>query len=167
MFSLVWATQENDSTGAIHRVFARTVAFGALTASAAMLVTPVIAYSEYAKERRYVFYAICGMLAPLLPLAISEPADQALTGDGLALLGMFVAIGLIAAWVDWLRAEGIGATVQREFLRSASGEMPPDQCLPEVWIDDGDHTDQALELLRILRHAPQRRWICSCGELVE
>jgi hypothetical protein len=104
LFSLVWATQENDSTGAIHRIFARTVAFGALTASAAMLVTPAIAYSEYAKERRYLFYAICGMLAPLLPLAISEPADQALTGDGLALLGIFVAIGLIAASVYWLIA---------------------------------------------------------------
>lgn len=70
-------------------------------------------------------------------------------------------------WVDWLRAEGIGATVQREFLRSASGELPPDQCLPEVWIEDGDDEAQALELLRILRHAPQRRWVCSCGELVE
>jgi hypothetical protein len=44
------------------------------------------------------------MLAPLLPLAISEPADQALTGDGLALLGIFVAIGLIAASVYWLIA---------------------------------------------------------------
>lgn len=62
--------------------------------------------------------------------------------------------------VGWLRAEGFGATVQREFLRSASGELPPDQCLPAVWIDDGDYEAQALELLRILRHAPQRRWVC-------
>ncbi len=69
--------------------------------------------------------------------------------------------------VDWPGAEGIGATVQREFFRSASGELPPDQCLPEVWIDDGNCEAQALELLRILRHAPQRRWVCSCGELVE
>jgi hypothetical protein len=110
LFSLVWATQENDSTGAIYRIFARAVAFGALTASAAMLITPVIAYAEYAKERRYVFYAICGMLAPLVPLAISEPADRALTGDGLALLGIFVAIGLIAASLYWLIA-GRGAGI--------------------------------------------------------
>jgi hypothetical protein len=110
LLSLVWATQENDSTGAIYRIFARAVAFGALTASAAMLVTPVIAYAEYAKVRRYGFYAICGMLAPLLPLLISEPADRALTGDGLALLGIFVAIGLIAASVYWLIA-GRGAGI--------------------------------------------------------
>jgi hypothetical protein len=70
-------------------------------------------------------------------------------------------------WVDWLRAEGIGSSVQSEYLRSASGELPPDQCLPEVWIEDGGHEVKALELLGILRHAPQRRWFCSCGELVE
>jgi hypothetical protein len=70
-------------------------------------------------------------------------------------------------WADWLRAEGMGATVQREFLRSAAGELPPDQCLPEVWIDDGDDETQALEVLRALRHVPQRRWVCACGELVE
>ena len=70
-------------------------------------------------------------------------------------------------WVDWLKAEGIQASVQREYLRSAAGELPPDQCLPEVWIDDATQESRALELLRILRHVPQRRWMCSCGELVE
>ena len=70
-------------------------------------------------------------------------------------------------WVDWFKAEGIGASVQSEFLRRAAGELPPDQCLPEVWIEDGDHEARALELLAILRHAPQRSWFCSCGELVE
>jgi hypothetical protein len=69
-------------------------------------------------------------------------------------------------WVDWLRAEGIGASVQREYLRSAAGELPPDQCLPEVWIDDFSQEAKALELLRILRHAPQRHWLCACGEQV-
>lgn len=70
-------------------------------------------------------------------------------------------------WVDWLKAEGIHASVQREFLRSAAGELPPDQCLPEVWIEDSIQESRALELLRILRRVPQRRWACSCGELIE
>ncbi len=69
-------------------------------------------------------------------------------------------------WADWLRTGGIGASAQREFLRSASGELPPDQCLPEVWIDDASQKAQALELLQILRRVPQRRWVCSCGEQV-
>jgi hypothetical protein len=110
LLSLVWATQENDSTGAIYRIFARAVAFGALTALSAVLVTPAIAYAEYAKQRRYAFYAICGMLAALLPPAISAPADRALTGDGLVLLAIFAAIGLIAASLYWLIA-GRGAGI--------------------------------------------------------
>jgi len=35
-------------------------------------------------------------------------------------------------WVDALRAEGIAASVQRQYLSSAAGELPPDQCLL-VW----------------------------------
>ena len=70
-------------------------------------------------------------------------------------------------WVDWLRAEGIDANVQREYLRSAASELPPDQCLPEVWIIDPRQENQARELLRLLRHTKQRRWHCTCGELVE
>ena len=69
-------------------------------------------------------------------------------------------------WVDWLKAEGVGASVQREYLRSAAGELPPDECLPEVWIDDPSQEAKAFELLYFLRHVPQRRWRCSCGERV-
>ncbi|MEI6734288.1 MAG: DUF2007 domain-containing protein [Comamonadaceae bacterium] len=69
-------------------------------------------------------------------------------------------------WADWLRAEGIDASVQREYLRSAAGELPPDQCLPEVWIQDASQEAQALAVLDLLRHVPQRRWVCSCGERV-
>jgi hypothetical protein len=70
-------------------------------------------------------------------------------------------------WADWLRTEGIDASVQREFLRSAAGELPPDQCQPEVWIKDPLQEARAHALLRLLRHARQHRWLCPCGELVE
>lgn len=69
-------------------------------------------------------------------------------------------------WADWLRAGGIAASVQREYLRSAAGELPPDQCLPEVWIDDASQEAQARALLQHLRQAPQRNWRCACGEQV-
>jgi hypothetical protein len=83
----------------------------------------------------------------------------------LLLIGWCKSMGTISA--PWLRAEGIGASVQREFLRRAAGELPPDQCQPEVWIDDDGLETQALKLLRILRQAPQRRFANSCGKLVE
>ena len=35
---------------------------------------------------------------------------------------------------DALKAQGVEATVQRQYLVSAAGELPPDQCRPEVWI---------------------------------
>lgn len=76
-----------------------------------------------------------------------------------------LAIG--ALWVDMLRQGGITASLQRQFLSSAAGELPPDQCLPEVWISDDTRFDEARRLLDRILSVPQRRWHCACGELVE
>ncbi|MDZ7918630.1 putative signal transducing protein [Rhodoferax sp.] len=70
-------------------------------------------------------------------------------------------------WADALQAEGIEASVQRQYLGSAVGELPPDQCLPEVWIRHPEQEAAARELLHHLQHVPQRRWVCVCGERVE
>ena len=70
-------------------------------------------------------------------------------------------------WVDALRAESIAASVQRQYLSSAAGELPPDQCLPEVWIEHDHHAEHAKQVLHHLQHLPQQRWFCACGELVE
>jgi hypothetical protein len=70
-------------------------------------------------------------------------------------------------WVDALGFEGIEASVQRQFLGSAVGELPPDQCSPEVWIINPNQEKRARELIYNLQHVPQRRWQCGCGELVE
>jgi hypothetical protein len=76
-------------------------------------------------------------------------------------------IAIAALWIGALRQAGIAATMQRYYLGAAAGELPPDQCLPEVWVlDDGQEAD-ALALLRDLSRVPQRRWLCRCGELVE
>ncbi|MBC7470959.1 MAG: DUF2007 domain-containing protein [Ramlibacter sp.] len=76
-------------------------------------------------------------------------------------------IAIAALWVDVLLHAGIQASVQRYYLGAAAGELPPDQCLPEVWITDDSQEAQARELLHALQNAPQRRWNCACGELVE
>ncbi len=70
-------------------------------------------------------------------------------------------------WVDALKAQGIAASVQRQYLGSVAGELPPDQCLPEVWIENSMHETRATETLEDLQHMPQQRWYCTCGELVE
>ncbi len=76
-------------------------------------------------------------------------------------------IAIAALWVDALRQAGFDASMQRYFLGAAAGELPPDQCLPEVWLADGSQEVAARELLSALQSMPQRRWRCACGELVE
>ena len=76
-------------------------------------------------------------------------------------------LALATLWADALGNEGIDASVQRQFLVGVAGELPPDQCLPEVWIRHAEQEPRARELLHHLQHVPQRRWLCPCGELVE
>ena len=76
-------------------------------------------------------------------------------------------IAIAALWVDALRHAGIQASMQRYFLGAAAGELPPDQCLPEVWLTHDHEEPRAKALLDGLQNLPQRRWVCSCGELVE
>ena len=76
-------------------------------------------------------------------------------------------LAIATLWAHALRDEGLDVSVQREFLGAVVGQLPPDQCLPEVWIEDDDQFDAATRALRDLQNRPQRRWHCSCGELVE
>ncbi|HZY17135.1 MAG TPA: DUF2007 domain-containing protein [Ramlibacter sp.] len=76
-------------------------------------------------------------------------------------------IAIAALWVDALRQAGFDACMQRYFLGAAAGELPPDQCLPEVWLADRSQEQGARDLLAAFERAPQRRWACTCGELVE
>ena len=45
-------------------------------------------------------------------------------------------IAIATLWADMLTSGGIAATVQRYFAGSIAGEIPPDQALPEIWIQD-------------------------------
>ncbi len=76
-------------------------------------------------------------------------------------------IAIAALWVDMLCQAGLSATMQRYFLGSVAGDLPPDQCLPEVWLTDDSQEQQARALLHELKHLPQRHWVCACGETVE
>jgi hypothetical protein len=76
-------------------------------------------------------------------------------------------LAIATLWADVLQEAGIAASVQRQFLASAAGELPPDQCLPEVWVLHDEQLAAARALLDELLSLPQRRWRCACGELVE
>ena len=75
---------------------------------------------------------------------------------------------LATLWADQLTSAGLGATVQRAFASSIAGELPPDQCLPEVWIDEAERFDEARGVMHQLQHPPWRRWACpGCHEIID
>ena len=76
-------------------------------------------------------------------------------------------LAIATLWADALSVEGVATSVQRQFLSGMAGELPPDQCLPEVWITYPEQEARAREVLHNLQHVPQRHWMCVCGELVE
>lgn len=77
-------------------------------------------------------------------------------------------IALATLWCDLLREAGIRASVQRLHLMGAAGELPPSECLPEIWLQRDSDLAPARALLDALTKLPQRRWVCrGCGELIE
>ena len=77
-------------------------------------------------------------------------------------------LAIATFWADMLRQGGFDASVQRAYASSIAGEVPPDQCLPEVWVmDDAQHAAAGM-LLAQLRAAPHRHWVCrACRERIE
>lgn len=77
-------------------------------------------------------------------------------------------LALATLWADQLTSAGIAASVQRAWTSSIAGELPPDQCLPEVWVRDETQCDAARALLHEWQHLPSRLWACpSCHEIVD
>jgi hypothetical protein len=77
-------------------------------------------------------------------------------------------LAIATLWADMLTQGGFAANVQRAYASSIAGEVPPDQCLPEVWVVEDEQLDAARALLMQLRHAPHRHWVCpACHERVD
>ena len=77
-------------------------------------------------------------------------------------------LALATLWADLLCSAGVPTTVQRIYASGIAGEVPPDQTLPELWVEDAEQWGHARRLLHELRNPPVRRWVCtSCTELVD
>jgi len=77
-------------------------------------------------------------------------------------------IALATLWCDLLCEAGMPASVQRQHLGAVAGQLPPGECLPEIWLAHAEHAERARELLREYERLPQRRWMCrACGEAIE
>ena len=77
-------------------------------------------------------------------------------------------LAIATLWTDVLRGAGLSVSVQRAFASGIAGEIPPDQALPELWLQDEHREAEALALLHNLQHPAERRWSCpGCSELIE
>jgi hypothetical protein len=77
-------------------------------------------------------------------------------------------LALATLWADQLASEGIVTHVQRAYASGIAGEIPPDQALPEIWVEDDQEHARAERLLHELRHRPHQHWHChACGESVD
>jgi len=77
-------------------------------------------------------------------------------------------LALATLWCDQLCGAGVACSVQRAYASGIAGQIPPDQALPEIWVDDADEAPRAQALLDEWRRLPHRVWACQgCGEIVE
>ena len=77
-------------------------------------------------------------------------------------------LALATLWADLLCGAGVPTTVQRAYASSIAGEVPPDQTLPELWVQDAEQWHEARRLLHELRNPKSRHWACpGCREVID
>ena len=70
---------------------------------------------------------------------------------------------------DVLEEKGILCLIKNQFAFGAMGEIPPQDCIPELWLVDESWAPRAERILAELDERPQQdAWHCrQCGELNE
>ncbi len=71
----------------------------------------------------------------------------------------------------FLEKEEIPCLIRNEYLSIAAGELPPQECLPQLWVlHDADYP-RASEVIAAWRSSPvetHSQWLCpACGETIE
>jgi hypothetical protein len=79
--------------------------------------------------------------------------------------------GMMAGLVcDLLRQQGIDCSIRNQGLWSALGELPPNECWPEVWIANDRDFDRAMHIVNAATVPDTDAgpdWTCTCGERIE
>jgi hypothetical protein len=77
-------------------------------------------------------------------------------------------IAIAQLWADMLNQQGLAVSVQRYFLGGIAGDLPPDQCWPELWVADEAQLGPARAALAQLQNPGGTGWVCGgCGEAIE
>jgi len=77
----------------------------------------------------------------------------------------------VDALKNLLEKENIPCLIRNEHLSMAVGELPPEECLPELWVLNDIDYPRAYKLAEAFRNSPvetHSQWLCSnCGETIE
>lgn len=69
-----------------------------------------------------------------------------------------------------LENTGIECIIKNQYLSGGMGELPINECWPEVWITDDSNFARAMQIVNSVIHDddhPDTGWQCRCGEQIE
>ncbi|WP_419204828.1 putative signal transducing protein [Bordetella trematum] len=73
-------------------------------------------------------------------------------------------------WLNLLQQARVPAVLQNTHLQGVMGEIPVDQCAPEIWIDNEADRELAMRVIGLAGEpaVPALHWFCpACGEHLE
>ena len=70
-----------------------------------------------------------------------------------------------------LDADGIECFIKNQYLTGGRGDLPLNECWPEIWITQDETFSHAMKIITSAITAPdhvvQSNWDCICGETIE
>jgi hypothetical protein len=78
---------------------------------------------------------------------------------------------LVGFLKDLLRNQGISCIIKNQYLGGAMGDLPPQECWPELWVTEDRDLEPARSLIEQTLSGPEQGaspWTCPvCGERIE
>ena len=69
-----------------------------------------------------------------------------------------------------LENSGIECIDRNQYLSGGKGELPINECWPEVWVVNDANKDRALKIVASVitdEQTSKSAWACDCGETIE
>jgi len=73
-------------------------------------------------------------------------------------------IGIIKFYQSILENNQIKTLIKNYYLTGAKGDIPFEECVPELWIFEDEKWEEAKTLLKVEKNTP---WKCVCGEHID
>jgi len=70
-------------------------------------------------------------------------------------------VALVGFYKNLLENNNIETIIKNYYLTGGIGDLPANECVPELWVLDDDKAEAATALLQVEKHSS---WQCSCGE---